>query len=413
MIVHYGGLPFGVGHVVLKKYRLSEFIHMGGMGVIFKAVELSSGNVVVVKFPRLNGDRDVDPLMNKNKLETEADILSEIWNSYGGHPHIVKFLEKGSEGTYPVLVTEFVDGERLVDIAKKQNGLPADLAYDIGLKLAEALSFLHSKNILHRDLAPDNIMIRKGSYDPVIIDFGTAKLGYIQSRTKIMGKSIHPIELETGHAVAASDVYMWAATLMTIMKPFTYNFKDYLKLVRGGVVLRDEPMNLVDLSALPPDRRREFNDILKKCLNSDPSKRFASGRELLDALRQGIVTPAISDHYIVVNGIRVFLKPDKKYVIGTEGDIKVIDPHKYVSRRHVELSFDRSKGKWIVSDCGSTNGTIVVKRDGPHIVSQGHRGSGVPPHMRPVELDSDDKIVLAYRDRGGNNYDYYLVIPFY
>ncbi|RSN73475.1 FHA domain-containing serine/threonine-protein kinase [Candidatus Methanodesulfokora washburnensis] len=409
-----GGLPFDVGDIVLGKYRLTKFIHMGGMGVVFKAMEITSGSIVVAKFARLNGHPDIRPLLNKNKLETEAAILEDIWKKYGGHPYIVKFIERGLEGDHPVLIIEFIDGESLINFARKQGGLDADLAFDIGFKLAEVLDFLHSKNILHRDFGPDNIMIRRRNNDPVLIDFGTSKYGYIQSHTIISGKDIHPPELKMkGEARPSTDVYMWAATVMKIMKPYADDFSKYLESSTFKLIY--PPCRLVDCRTLTRIDRRKFDDILIKCLDPDHSKRITSGHELLSMLK-GISIPPVVHNYIIVNGRRIDLDPNKKYVIGREGsgaNIEVVDPQKHISRKHAELWFDRRRGKWIVSDRHSTNGTLVIKSDGPHLVCSGNRGKPVSPPVYPVELDPGDKIVLAFKDKGGNMYDPYIEIPFY
>jgi len=287
-----------LGRTVLGRYVIKRKLGEGGMSVAYLADD--GGRDVVVKFPNVSGPNPINFCIDK--LRVEGEILERIWRQYGGHPNIVKFIDRGDEANYPVLVEEYVPGQTLAKYAASKGGLDPHEAFEIGKKLADILRFLHSHGIIHRDFAADNVIMRGN--DPVLIGFATAKEGFAQMTpgTRIGRPCVSPPEQVMGYAYFSSDVYMWASMLMGAMKPrrgvfsvFVDAIRNFLKSRRGVFVdailnfcryinpqgaLIDEPCNLVECGRYAS----LFNKVFKAALNVDPTKRIKDGTELYNLL---------------------------------------------------------------------------------------------------------------------------------
>lgn len=384
-------------------YYIDKLIGCGGMGCVYEG-RTSNGYKVAVKTPGLYGNITVNIL----KLETEIQILQEI-ESKGGHKNIVRYIDQAKVGAYPILIVEYIDGERLDNLVRRKNGLDPSEACRIMVEILDALEFLHSNNIVYRDLAPDNIMIRRDG-TPVLIDFGTAKAMSASGVTRISGKNYYPPELAKSIAVPATDIYMWAATLVALLKcrsgeACIKKIEDgsYVVITKDwGPVLKIPPQDIIYGSCI------SSFDILKKCLEPDYNKRYKSVSELRKHLvGYGYISPAFPSarkYTIVVNGTVYELDPSKTYILGTEGDIRVNSI--YVSRRHARLSFDNSVGKWVIEDMCSTNGTVIVRNNTQIIVFSGHRGRGSKTGSTCGKsyLEDGDVIGLAFQESNPSNH---------
>ena len=161
-----------VGTVVQGRYRLTEMLGQGGMGVVFKAEHVALGKRVAVKF--LRGHLAEDPTVIK-RFQREAWAASEIH-----HPGIVDVIDFGEDPVHGVFYAmEFVDGPSLTGMIAEQAPMPFALVAGIGAVLADALDAAHIQGVVHRDLKPDNIIIERVEgrpMQPKILDFGIAAI---------------------------------------------------------------------------------------------------------------------------------------------------------------------------------------------------------------------------------------------
>jgi len=403
-----------LGRTVLGRYKIRKKLGEGGMSVAYLAD--GGGHYVVVKLPNVGGSSPIDICIDK--LRVEGEILERIWRQYGGHPNIVKFIDRGDEGQFPVVVEEYVQGQTLAEYAAGKSGLDPDEAFEIGRKLADVLRFLHSHGIIHRDFAADNVIVR--GTDPVLIDFGTAKEGYAQMKpgTKIEKRCVSPPEQSIGYAYFSSDVYMWASMLMGAMKPRRGVFRDavqnFCRYINPQLALIDEPCNLVECGSYAS----LFNKVFKATLNIDPTKRIKDGTELYNLLT-GKHAPTPTGAYLLINGKKVQLNTGKVYILGTEGfgaDIEVPEPElrrsgrRYISRQHARIWYDKSRRRWLIQDLGSVNGTKIIRGGQEVVVSFGCRDRCPGQPSQPHELVSGDQIVLAFSASTGIPY---VVVEFY
>jgi len=410
-----------LGNTVLGRYVIKRKLGEGGMSVAYLADD--GGRDVVVKFPNTSGLNPINYCIDK--LRVEGEILERIWRQYGGHPNVVRFIDRGDEGMYPVLVEEYVPGQTLARYAASKGGLDPHEAFEIGKRLADVLRFLHNNGIIHRDFAADNVMIR--GTDPVLIDFGTAKEGYAQMMSGTIVKKgcaspdvcVSAPEQARGYAYFSSDVYMWASMLMGAMKPrrgaFVDAIQNFLRYISSQGALIDEPCNLVECGSYAS----LFNKVFKAALNVDPTKRIKDGAELYNLLTTGKLPPTPTGAYLLINGKRVQLKTGKAYILGTEGfgaDIEVPDPElrrsgrRYISRRHARIWYDKSRGSWLIQDLGSVNGTKIIRGGQEIVVSFGCRDQCPGQPSQPYELMPGDQIVLAFSESTGIPY---MTVEFY
>jgi serine/threonine-protein kinase len=405
-----------LGGTALGRYVIKRKLGEGGMSVAYLADD--GGRDVVVKLPNVNGPNPINYCTDK--LRVEGEILERIWRQYGGHPNVVKFIDRGDEANYPVVVEEYVPGQTLAEYAASKGGLDPHEAFEIGKKLADILQFLHNHGIIHRDFAADNVMIR--GTDPVLIDFGTAKEGFAQMKpgTTVKKGCVSPPEQAIkGYAYFSSDVYMWASMLMGTMKSRRGVFRDailnFCRYTNPQGALIDEPCNLVECGSYAS----LFNKVFKAALDVDPTKRIKDGTELYNLLLTGKHAPTPTGAYLLINGKRVQLNTGKAYILGTEGsgaDIEVPDPElrrsgrRYISRRHARIWYDKSRGSWLIQDLGSVNGTKIIRGGQEILVSFGCRDQCPGQPSQPYELMPGDQIVLAFSESTGIPY---MTVEFY
>ena len=146
----------------IGKYKVSGIIAKGGMGVIYKAFHPSLKRYVVIK--KMTSRRS----SSAERFKREAQILLDLQS-----PYIVHLFDYFTEGSFRYMVEELVDGQALDNLIKKQTVLPVPIAMLILQDACFALKYAHSKDIVHRDIKPGNILISKRG-EVKLADFGIA-----------------------------------------------------------------------------------------------------------------------------------------------------------------------------------------------------------------------------------------------
>ena len=148
----------------LAGYKLLDKIGEGGMGQVYRAVQLSLGRTVAVKF--LNPSSA--PFGDRSRLHRESRLMAAL-----AHPHIVAIFDCGQAEGRVYLVVEYVDGSTLR--SRMEPGQPWSLAKAMPVldAIAQALSYIHKQGILHLDLKPENVLCTKNG-NVKITDFGLA-----------------------------------------------------------------------------------------------------------------------------------------------------------------------------------------------------------------------------------------------
>jgi N-acetylneuraminic acid mutarotase/predicted Ser/Thr protein kinase len=268
---------------VFGDYELLEEIARGGMGIVYKACQLSLNRVVAVKMiltGQLASPADVQ------RFRAEAEAAANLQ-----HPNIVAIHEVGEHEGQHYFSMDYVEGNSLAQLVEGTAGSKRDFrqAAEWVRTLALAIDYAHEQGTLHRDLKPSNVLINKDGR-PLLTDFGLAKRAKFDSDLTISGQIIGtPNFMPPEQAAArraeigpASDIYSLGAMLyftLTGRPPFAAA-TTHETMTK---VLHSEP---VSPRALQPTIPRDLATICLKCLEKAPGRRYATGRQLAEDLER-------------------------------------------------------------------------------------------------------------------------------
>lgn len=199
------------------KYTLNETLGEGGFGITLKATHHALDQTVVIKTLKpQTRTRDDFEILQKH-FQDEAKRLALCV-----HPNIVRISDFFVEDGVPYLVMDYIPGKTLETIVFYGQALPEVTAIHYIRQIGEALDIVHQNGLLHRDIKPANIIVRQGTQDVVLIDFGIAREftpGESKTHTSIMSEGYAPIEqyLSQAKRSPATDVYGLAATLYALL----------------------------------------------------------------------------------------------------------------------------------------------------------------------------------------------------
>jgi serine/threonine protein kinase len=255
-------------------YELLEEIDHGGMGVVYKARQVSPDRIVAVKMilgGQLASDSDVQ------RFHNEAEAAANLH-----HSGLVAIHEVGEHEGQHYFSMEYVDGQTLAEIVR-ENPLPAKKAAQYVRAVAEAIDHAHQQGILHRDLKPSNVLI-DAEDQPRITDFGLAKNlerdSTLTATGAVLGTpSYMPPEQALGNTSEigpTSDVYALGAILYELFtgRP-PFRAATVAETLRQ--VVEDQPVSPRLLERKIP---RDLETICLKCLRKDRTRRYETAEEL-------------------------------------------------------------------------------------------------------------------------------------
>jgi tetratricopeptide (TPR) repeat protein/tRNA A-37 threonylcarbamoyl transferase component Bud32 len=261
-------------------YEVVGELGRGGMGVVYKARQVSLNRLVALKMVLAGEHARPEDLA---RFLAEGQVVARLQ-----HPHVVQIYEVGEHAGRPFFALEYLEGGSLQD---KLRGapLPAREAAQLAEVLARAMQAAHARGVIHRDLKPANVLLDQDGR-PKITDFGLAKRvegggGLTQSGAILGTPSYMAPEQAAGQGKAvgpAADVYALGAVLyecLTGRPPF----KAATALDTLLQVLREEPVSPRRLQPpVPPD----LETICLTCLRKEPARRYASALALADDLKR-------------------------------------------------------------------------------------------------------------------------------
>lgn len=269
------------------RYEILTELGRGAMGVVYKARDPKINRVVAVKTVSLAGQSSEDEREYRERFIREAEAAGRL-----SHPGIVTIFDVGEEPEThsPYIVMEFVGGQSLdTFLLQHDHKLPAEIALQLTLELAEALDCAHGQGVVHRDLKPANILLTEDGHAK-IADFGIAKLNL--ANVTLAGRALgtpaymSPEQLNGEAVDGRSDLFSLGVILYTMLtghRPFQGNSA---LTVSFKVVNHDPiPASLLD-TELPPG----LDYIISRAIAKDAALRYQRGLEMvldIQHLQQG------------------------------------------------------------------------------------------------------------------------------
>jgi serine/threonine protein kinase len=254
---------------VISHYKILEKLGEGGMGVVYKARDTKLDRFVALKFlpPHLAASEQ-----DKARFIQEAKSASAL-----NHPNVCTIHDIQEHDEQLFIVMEFVDGQTL---REKKGTISFKQAIEIGIQIADGLAAAHEKGIVHRDVKPENIMIRKDGIAQ-IMDFGLAKLKGVSRLTKegsTVGTAgyMSPEQVQGQDADHRSDIFSMGVLLYEL---FTGElpFKGVHETAVSYEIVNVDP---APMSAVKPEIDPSLDAIVLGCLEKDVNERTQSVKQV-------------------------------------------------------------------------------------------------------------------------------------
>jgi eukaryotic-like serine/threonine-protein kinase len=254
----------------IGKYKILQIVGMGGMGVIYKALQESLNRIVALKVlpPQFCSNEEV-----AHRFEIEAKAISMLQ-----HQNIVNIYEYGCEDGMRYFAMQYVDGENLSGIIHKKKMLTIPEVIDFSKQICRGLRYAHGQNIVHRDIKPHNILVDKENVVR-LTDFGIAKIFSSLGSLTLTGVTVgtpeymSPEQAEGSDVEAKTDIYSLGIVMyemLTKKPPFTANnpiaiaYKHVHELpISPSIKRRDTPkrLELIILKALKKKKNDRYESV--------------------------------------------------------------------------------------------------------------------------------------------------------
>lgn len=272
-----GGGRFTPGQILAERYRIVALAGRGGMGEVFRAEDLTLGQIVAMKFLPERLSQDAAAL---SRFHGEVRNARQV-----SHPNVCRVFDIGETDGTLFLTMEYVDGEDLASVVRRIGRLSPDKATEIARQICAGLAAAHERGVIHRDLKPANVML-DGTGKIRITDFGLAGLAAsMQGEDARAGTPAYmaPEQLAGKEVTTKSDIYSLGLILYEILtgkRAFEAStLQELVRLRESGTVTN--PSTLVrDLDPL-------IERVILRCLEADPDKRPTSALQVAAALPGG------------------------------------------------------------------------------------------------------------------------------
>lgn len=269
------------GKFVADRYEILAKVGAGGMSDVYKAKDHVLGRFVAIKVLKQEFAEDVNFV---TKFRTEAQSAAGL-----EHPNIVNIYDVGSEEGFHYIVMEYVEGITLKTYIEKKRQLSYKETISIAIQVGRGIEAAHNKNIVHRDIKPQNIMISTEGKVKVT-DFGIARAATSNTiHSDVMG-SVHyssPEQARNGFVDGKSDIYSLGIVMYEMVTgrvPFDGDTTVAIAIQHLQEEM-ESPRNYV------PDLPISLEKIILKCTQKSADRRYAAISDLLEDLRHALVSP--------------------------------------------------------------------------------------------------------------------------
>ncbi|MDX9722469.1 MAG: serine/threonine-protein kinase [Myxococcota bacterium] len=273
------------GEILLDRYEVLGLIGSGGYGVIYKARQITTGQLVAIKTLHESASDDPNAEAEIGRFLRETRVIAEL-----SHPHIVQLFDSGVSDHHRFMVLEFVDGLELGKFIETHGPLSFPVAKRLFQQILDALSLAHQRGIIHRDLKPQNIMLTGPSTRPnvKVLDFGIAGIAAehrdddyltLTQKGSIPGTPSYmaPEQIRLGQSTPASDIYALGLILLECLT----GTRAVTGASVGDICVKQvtEPVRIPDEIAASP-----IGPIIAKACSKGAEQRYQSAEEMLLAL---------------------------------------------------------------------------------------------------------------------------------
>lgn len=266
--------------ILADRYRLVEQIGVGGMAIVYRAIDQRTGHNVAVKVLRPEFNQDAEFV---SRFQREAEAASKMT-----HHNIVNLLDVGMDGENRYLVMEYVQGKTLKELIKEKGRLTPAVAAQITIRILSALQHAHQNGIIHRDIKPQNILVHADGHIKVA-DFGIARMANSSTLTRgdsVMG-SVHYFSPEQASGQAAnvtSDLYS-VGVVMYEMLTGRVPFDGDSPVAVAMQHLHARPTPIENFA---PESPAAINHVCLMAMEKKPQYRYQSAREMATELRMAL-----------------------------------------------------------------------------------------------------------------------------
>lgn len=270
-----------IGMMIADRYEILEKIGTGGMSDVYKAKDHKLNRFVAVKVLKQEFSENANFV---SKFRIEAQAAAGLM-----HPNIVNVYDVGEESENHYIVMELVEGITLKKYIEKKARLSVKEAVSIAIQVSMGIEAAHNNHIIHRDIKPQNIIISKEGKVKVT-DFGIAKAATSNTITSNVMGSVHytsPEQARGGYSDEKSDIYSLGVTMF--------------EMLTGRVPFNGETTVAIAIKHIQEEfpSPREYvaeipvcvEQIVLKCCQKSPDRRYQSMAELISDLKQSLISP--------------------------------------------------------------------------------------------------------------------------
>jgi eukaryotic-like serine/threonine-protein kinase len=273
-----------IGTVLSGRYRLEAKLGSGGMSTVYLARDTTLDRPVAVKVMHREMSEQADQL---ERFRQEARAVAKL-----SHPNVVAVIDAGEDGGYPYIVFEYVEGETLKARINRVGGLDVQEALAYTIEIARGLTVAHARNMVHRDIKPQNVLI-DAEGRAKLTDFGISRQLEQDGMTatgRVLGTTDYVApEQAMGHgADQRSDIYSLGVVLFEMLTgevPFAADSQ-------VGVAMKHVNEELPDVQGVRPELSAATALVVERATAKDPAKRYADIGEMIDDLSTALEVEA-------------------------------------------------------------------------------------------------------------------------
>src|SRR4029077_18137209 len=273
-----GGGRFTPGQIIAERYRVVALAGRGGMGEVYRAEDLTLGQIVALKFLPEALSQDAAALA---RFHAEVRTARQV-----SHPNVCRMFDIGQADGTLFLTMEYVDGEDLASVVRRIGRLSPDRATEIARQICAVLAAAHERGVIHRDLKPANVML-DGAGKIRLMDFGLAGIA-----ASIKGADVRagtpaymaPEQLAGREVSTKSDIYSLGLILYEILT----SKRAFEATTLPELMKQRESGTITNPSTVVRDLDPLIERVILRCLEADPDKRPSSALQVAAALPGGV-----------------------------------------------------------------------------------------------------------------------------